>query len=133
MKSLASRWFFLGGVWEAPTSEGAQLVGYVPHKLCVPRWSKDFMTLLREVVQVVKVTFSLKENPHPSDFITEVVLKAFRLALIVGSQAAFATSPSTTIPPLAGEVTSKTVSDPAGCLSAIKSSIAVFCVLFFSC
>lgn len=54
-------------------------------ELCVLRWSGDFVTTLREVVKDVEAAFSLRENFHPSDFITEAVLRTCGLALAGGS------------------------------------------------
>lgn len=73
--------------------EGVQATGNVPCKLCVPQWSSDFKTPLREVVRDVKATFSLRKNSHPSDFITGPALRACRLALAGGPQAVIAADP----------------------------------------
>lgn len=53
-----------------------------------------------EIARVVEVTFYLKENPRPSDFITEANLRDFGLASIEGPHMVFVASLLIVIPPL---------------------------------
>lgn len=105
-------------------------MGHMPLKLCVPRWSGDFVTLSMEVIQVVEAAFSLKKNPRRLDFITEAALKACRLVPARSFQAVFAASSSTTIPSSAGEIALDLTFDSSGCLNAIKSGKVVFLFIF---
>lgn len=108
--------------------KGAQLIDHVPHELCVPRWSGDFVTPLREVVRDVEVAFSLRENPHPSNFITEAALRACELVPARSSQVVFAANLSTTVLPPSGEVALEIAPVPSGCVSVIESVIAISCL-----
>lgn len=80
----------------------------------------------REVAQAVDVAFRLKENPWPSDFITEVGLKACGLAPIEGFQIAFVANPSMTAFLPAREVALEVASYPLGCPKVVKSATCLY-------
>lgn len=107
----------------------AQIVGRMLCVMYVPRWSRNFVASSREVVQVVETAFCLKENPRPFYFITERGLRAYGLAPARSSQAVFVASPSTTMPPLAGETALQLTSDPSSGHGVVKA--ATFVVFIF--
>lgn len=88
-----------------------------------------------EIAQAMEVIFHLKEDPKPSNFITEADLKRFGLALARGPQVAFATSPTTTISPSTSYTSLKVIVDPANGFSVVQScfivSLSYFMVSIF--
>lgn len=99
-------------------SGAAQDVGYILRMLCAPKWPSNFVKSSPEVAQVVEVTFSLKDNPRLSDFITKASLKDSGLAPIRGPQMAFIASPSIVVPPLVGDASLEAATGLDGCLNA---------------
>lgn len=93
------------------------------------------MTPLKEVVQVIEVAFSLRKNPRPSNYITEVTHKACMLAPTGVSQAMFTVSPFVTLPPSAKEVVVDSTSNLSGSLGvagvAILTILLCFALSFF--
>lgn len=67
----------------------------------------------------MEVTFSLKENPWPLDFVTKANLRDFGLASTEGRQVAFVASPTATMPPHTDDASLETAVGPAGRLSVV--------------
>lgn len=90
------------------------------------------MTPLREVVRDVEEAFSLRENPHPSHFITKVMLRACELVLTEGPQAMIMVNPFVFTPPPSRGAALEVTPEPSGCLSVVGSVIALLYVLPFT-
>lgn len=80
------------------------------------------MTLLREVIWDIEATFSLRENPHPSNFITKAALRAYELRPAGGPQAVIVAHPFVSIPPPSEGAVLGIATNPLGHLRAVDQS-----------
>lgn len=76
----------------------AQVEAYVLYTLCIPRWPSNLVVSFPKVAQAMEVAFCLKENPKPSNFISEASLRDFGLTFVGAPPVAFTASPSIIVP-----------------------------------
>lgn len=72
------------------TYDATLAFGHVPQVFCIPNWPRDYSSGTRAIWKTIEVVFSLKVNPWSSNFITEVNLKTYNLALVDDDEAKLA-------------------------------------------